>query len=137
MKMKKFISILSLSVVALATSCSPFKQTSSSQRTGEGNRMEYVMNIEKDAQDYLEIVDVKLMNSESGSSESASFRVLDNSQSNTLLNLKGYESFVIVASTTNSDLQPDQAIVVYKDEPEGKSKSKKIKPLIVEAKPEE
>ncbi|GGH77435.1 hypothetical protein GCM10011318_27200 [Phaeocystidibacter marisrubri] len=101
----------------------------------EGNRTEYVLSIEKDAQDYLEIIDVRLMNSETKASESATFKVTDGSNQ-TLLNLKGYETFTIIAATSNSDLNPDCAIITYKDEMDGDQKSKKIKPLLAPAEEE-
>lgn len=130
----KLNDILRLAVVPalllVAVACSPFKQTNGSQRTGAGDRTEYVLQLEKDAQAYLEIVEVKLMNSETKASESSTFRVLTGINGETLLNMKGYDHFVIVASTDNSELAPDQAIVVYKDEPEGDQKTKKIKPLV-------
>lgn len=135
MNMKKFITPVVLTATVLTTACSPFKQVSSKQQQGPGNRTEYVMNMQKDAQDYLEIVDVKLMNSETNASESATFKVLDNSRNNTLLNLKGYESFTIIASTGNNELEANEALIVYKDDPEGDQKSKKIKPLIEAAEP--
>ncbi len=123
--------ILALPLLMLVASCSPFKQTSSKMMEADGNRVQYEMVIEKKAADYLEIVEVKLINSESMASESASFQVLDRDGSTTLLNLKGYDSFIIVAETTNAELNADRAFVSYKDEPEGDLKSKKIEPLIM------
>lgn len=114
------------------TSCTPFKQTSSSSLVMEGNRVEYTMYMEKDAKDYLEIVDVILLNSETDQSESVTFQVVDTDGKTTLLNLKGYASFIIVSSTMNADLNPDRAIVMYKNDPEGKMKSEVIKPLIAQ-----
>ncbi len=123
-------SLLALPLLLLVASCSPFKQTSSKMTPVEGNRVQYEMVIEKDAADYLEIVDVKLVNSENMASESASFQVLDKDGKTSLLNLKGYTSFVIQAETNNPDLNPDRAFISYKDELDGEIKSEKIEPLI-------
>ncbi|WP_170266383.1 hypothetical protein [Phaeocystidibacter luteus] len=130
MKMQSRLLILALPLLFLMASCSPFKQVNSSKSMVEGNRIQYQMVIEKDAKDYLEIIDVKLMNTETGASESATFKIVDTDGSTTLLNLKGYPKFFILATTTDAELNPDQAIVVYKDDPEGDEKSKKIKPLL-------
>lgn len=136
MKLNTILRATLLPLVIFATACSPFKQTSSRMQQAEGNRTEYVMSIEKDAQDYLEIIDVRLMNSETKASESATFKVTDEANQ-TLLNLKGYETFLIIAASSDSELKPDCAIITYKDEIDGDQKSKKIKPLIVPVELEE
>lgn len=120
----------SLLTVALATvSCAPFKSTSSKVEGESSHLMNYTIQLEKDASDYLEIVEVKLMNSENKQFESASFRVLQSLHGESVLNLKGYDSFVITASTGNLNLNPDAAIIVYKNKPDGDLKSRKVKPL--------
>lgn len=88
--------------------------------------------LEKDAKDYLEIVDVRLINGENMTGENAQFRVVDFDGSTTLLNLTGYDKFYVLATIGNSDLSPDRAIVTYKTEPEGDNKTEVVKPLIPE-----
>lgn len=126
--LKSFIA--TASALLMLSSCSPFKTTTSSEADLGNNRKEYTMILEKDAADYLEIVDVKLMNSETKANESVTFQVMDTQKSTVLLNLRGYEAFSIIATCNNAELNPDQALVVYKDEVDGDSKTTKIKPLV-------
>ncbi|NVK05260.1 MAG: hypothetical protein HWD92_10570 [Flavobacteriia bacterium] len=131
MKKQARLLLLTLPLLVLA-SCTPFKHAQTSVSEVSGNRTEYKIMLEKDAKDYLEIVDVRLINSENMTGENAQFRVVDFDGSTTLLNLTGYDKFYVLATIGNSDLSPDRAIVTYKTEPEGDNKTEVVKPLIPE-----
>lgn len=133
MKTQARFYLLALPLLLLA-SCSPFNHTTTTKSDVEGNRTEYKIMLEKDASDYLEIVDVRLINSENMSGENATFNVVDTDGTTTLLNLRGYEKFYILARINDSSINPDRAIITYKDEPDGDQKSKVIEPLMLDAK---
>lgn len=133
MKKQARLSLLALPLIILA-SCTPFKHMNTAVSELEGNRTEYKMMLEKDAADFIEIVDVRLINGETLQGENAVFRVVDYDGSTTLLNLTGYDKFYVLANITDKSIQPDRAIITYKTEPDGEHKSEIVKPLIPETK---
>lgn len=131
MKKQARLLLLALPLLVLA-SCTPFKLAQINVSEVTGNRTEYKMMLEKEAKDYLEIVDVRLINGETMNGENATFRVVSDDGNTALLNLTGYEKFYILATIGDNSINPDRAIVTYKTEPDGDTDTEIIKPLMPE-----
>lgn len=130
--MKRFL-ILSLTAILMA-SCGGLKVASTSYAVISANSStsaqdQYVFNFNKKAGDYIEIVEVKLLNSEKGMDESVPFQVTDGEKS--ILDVKGRDAFTVVASkpATAEKTVATSALIVYRSEKDGEKKFYTVKKI--------
>jgi hypothetical protein len=115
-------------------SCGSLKLTESSYAVvtdASVDRDQYTFQFKKKAGAYLEITEVKLLNSESGMDQSVPFQVTDTKGEKSVLDVKGRDAFAIVASTpkTDDEMTATSALVAYKTEPEGTVKYYTVKKI--------
>ncbi len=107
-------------MVGLA-SCSSMKLASSEGKVvtpaGSSKPIEvYTFKVEKDAQKIIEIDEVRLVNTETGWSQSVGFTLKNESGNDPILSTKGYANFTIVCKNPNAEgtvVQANKAIVTY------------------------
>lgn len=127
--------LMIIALVAVATACgSGMKLTNSnySELTDKGTQVQrdqYVFGFDKKSGDYIEIVEVKLLNKEKAWEESVPFQVTDKDGKQTILDVKGRNSFAVVASKPKSAVNTlaTSAIIVYRTEADGERKSYTVK----------
>ncbi len=131
--MKRFIL---LSFTAFLMACGGLKNTGSqySQIAGTNStseRDQYVFSFEKKAGDYVEIVEVKLINIEKGSEESSPFQVMDAEAKQTILDVKGRDAFTVVAAKPagKDNVLATSAVIVYRTEKDGDKKTYTVKKI--------
>jgi hypothetical protein len=131
--MKRF---LILALTGFLMSCGGLKLATSSYTviTSNGSsaeRDQYTFNFNKKAGDYLEIVEVKLINTEKGMDESVPFQVTEVNGDKTLLDIKGRDAFAVVASKPvgSEKTLATSAIIVYRTEKDGDKKYHSIKKI--------
>lgn len=119
MRNVKFLLILSV-IIGLA-SCSSMKLASSEGKVvtpaGSNKPIEvYTFKVEKDAQKIIEIDEVRLVNTETGWSQSVGFTIKNESGKDAILSTKGYTKFTIECKNPNTEgtvVQANKAIVTY------------------------
>ena len=132
--MKRFL-ILSLTVFLMSCGGSlKLASTDYAVISGSGSttdRDQYQFDFNKKAGDFLEIVEVKLMNKEKGMDESVPFQVTEKGGAKTLLDIKGRDAFTIVASKSTSAEKTiaSSAIIVYRTEKDGEKKYYTVKKI--------
>ena len=131
--MKRFI-ILFLTAFLMA--CGGIKMAGSSYQTitenGASKELDqYTFNFNKKAGDYLEIVEVKLLNEAKNYEESVPFKVMDKGGKDVILDVKGRSEFAVVATKPQSkeNILASSALVVYRSEKEGDKKYYTIKKI--------
>lgn len=84
-------------------------------------RDQYVFAFEKKSGNYIEIVEVKLLNKELNWEESVPFQVTDKDGKQTILDVKGRDSFAVVATRPKGEDRKlaSSAVVVYRTESGG------------------
>ena len=129
--MKRFI-ILSLTAVLAA--CGGIKLANSSYQTISGessssDRDKYTFVFSKKAGDFVEIVEVKLLNNAKGMDESVPFKVMDKDGSQVILDVKGRSEFAVVAikPQQKENTLATSAMVVYRTEQDGEKKYDTVK----------
>lgn len=94
-------------------------------------RDQYVFSFEKKSGNYIEIVEVKLVNKTANWEESVPFQVTDKDGKQTILDVKGRDSFAVVATKPkgeNSQLA-SSAVIVYRTESGGEKKYYTVKSI--------
>ncbi len=129
--MKQF-ALIALTIFLAA--CGSMKLTESSYATvtdANVERDEYVFQFNKKAGAYLEVVEVKLLNSEKGMDQSVPFQVTDTDGKKSILDVKGRSEFAVVASKprTSQNILASSALIAYKTEPEGAIKYYTVKKI--------
>ena len=92
---------------------------------------QYTFNFNKKAGDYLEIVEVKLLNEAKSYEESVPFKVMDKGGKDVILDVKGRSEFAVVATKPQSkeNTLASSALVVYRSEKDGDKKYYTIKKI--------
>jgi len=94
-------------------------------------RDQYVFSFDKKSGNYIEIVEVKLINKVANWEESVPFQVTDKDGKQTILDVKGRDSFAVVATRPkgeNSQLA-SSAVIVYRAESGGDKKYYTVKSI--------
>jgi hypothetical protein len=129
--MKQFALI---AVTIFLAACGSMKLTESSYAAvtdANVERDQYVFQFSKKAGAYLEVVEVKLLNSEKGMDQSVPFQVTDTDGKKSILDVKGRSAFAVVASKpqTSDNVLASSALIAYKTEPEGSIKYYTVKKI--------
>jgi hypothetical protein len=131
--MKRFL-ILALTGFLMA--CGGLKLANSSYTVinssgSSADRDQYTFNFNKKAGDFLEIVEVKLLNKEKGMDESVPFQVTEVNGDKVLLDVKGRDAFAVVASKPvgSEKTVATSALIVYRSEKDGEKKYHSIKKI--------
>ena len=105
--------------------------TAISESGSSTERDQYKFDFTKKAGDYLEIVEVKLLNPEKGMDESVPFQVTGIEGNKTLLDIKGQTEFSVVASKISGAEKTlaTGAMIVYRTEKDGDKKYHSIKKI--------
>ncbi len=123
-----------LALTIVLASCGSVKLTDSSYATvtdANVERDQYMFQFKKKAGAYLEVVEVKLLNSEKGMDQSVPFQVTDTDGKKSILDVKGREAFAVVASKPkgSDSILASSALIAYKTEPEGALKYYTVKKI--------
>jgi hypothetical protein len=131
LKMTRF-TLLALTI--FLASCGSMKLTDSSYAAvtdANVERDQYVFQFKKKAGAYLEVVEVKLLNSEKGMDQSVPFQVTDTDGKKSILDVKGRDAFAVVASKPkgSDNVLASSALIAYKTDPEGTLKYYTVKKI--------
>ena len=121
-----------LAITIFLASCGSIKLTESNYAIvtdANVERDQYVLQFKKKAGAYLELVEVKLLNSEQGMDQSVPFQVTDTDGKKSILDIKGRDTFAVVASKPKSSdsVIATSALVSYRTEPKGTIKYYTVK----------
>ena len=116
--------------------CGGIKLANSNYQTISGeqsssDRDKYSFVFSKKAGDYVEVVEVKLLNTEKGMEESVPFKVMDKDGDKVILDVKGRSEFSVVAikPQTKDNMLASSAMVVYRTEQDGEKKYYTVKKI--------
>ena len=128
--------LIILSLTALLAACGGIKLANSQYQTISGDkanadRDRYTFLFSKKAGNYVEIVEVKLLNTEKGMDASAPFKVMDKNADQVILDVKGRSEFAVVAikPQTNNSTLASSALIVYRTEQDGEKKYYTVKKI--------
>lgn len=116
--------------------CGGIKLANSTHQTITGEeasatRDQYNFVFSKKAGSYVEMVEVKLLNSDLGVEESVPFKVMDKDGKQVILDVKGRSEFAVVAvkPQTKEGTAATSAMVVYRTEKDGEKKFYTVKQI--------